>query len=318
MIKTQVWLNRVSLLAVMVALAVIALGALTRLSDAGLGCPDWPGCYGHLSVPQSADSPYKAWLEMVHRYVAGSFALLVITVAVWCVLNAARHGVGYLILALLLFALVVYQALLGMWTVTLKLWPVIVTQHLLGGMTLLGLLWWAYLKSRHSKCLPQPVGHHRIAGMVGLLLLFLQIALGAWTSTNYASLSCDSFPFCQWGSSVSFDFSQAFSLFSGSGMNYEGGILSDAARQTIQMTHRFGALVLFIYLSLFSFAVLRKASVLRGHIVVLLTLLLLQIGLGIINVLFQLPLVTAVLHTVVAAVLLCVMISINFKLVRSV
>lgn len=314
--KAQQWLGRISLLAVVVALIVIALGALTRLSDAGLGCPDWPGCYGHLGVPQSADSPQKAWIEMVHRYVAGTFALLVISVAVLSVLNAAKRGISYLVLAFLLFAVVVYQALLGMWTVTLKLWPIVVMQHLLGGMTLLGLLWWAYLKSRNSDHLSQPVTKLRVAAIIGLLLMFFQIALGAWTSTNYASLSCDSFPFCQTGSPVSFDFSQAFKLFSADSINYEGGVLSEAARQTIQMTHRFGALVLLVYLSLFSLAVLQRKLPLRAHLIVLLALLLLQIGLGIINVLFQLPLVTAVLHTLVAAVLLCIMILVNFKLAQ--
>lgn len=324
------WLNRLSTIAGIIALIVIALGGLTRLLDAGLGCPDWPGCYGHLSVPQSVDSHnwqaplvvHKAWMEMIHRYFAGTLALLVISVAFLSVSSAARYGVSYFFGGLLLFALVVYQALLGMWTVTLKLLPIVVTQHLLGGMSLLALLWWLRLKSRDGtvRCLSGCRNLRYFAG-VGLVLVFFQIALGAWTSTNYATLSCDSFPFCRANIIMPFNFSEAFTLFSSSDINYEGGVLTESARQTIQMTHRIIALLVSLYLLIFSWRVLRQtaiSSVLRRTTYILPSLLLLQIFWGIGNVLFHLPVPLAILHNVTAAGLLCVMVSVNFYLRNSI
>ena len=297
----------------------------TRLSDAGLGCPDWPGCYGHLSVPQRIDShqwqtplsTHKAWMEMLHRYFAGSLALLVIIVAFLCVLNAVKQGAAYLVSGLLLFTLVIYQALLGMWTVTLKLLPIVVTQHLLGGMTLLALLWWVRLKSRYQLAPSNSDRGLRFFAAIALVLVFLQISLGAWTSTNYAALSCNSFPFCHANSTMTVNFSEAFTLFSTTGVNYEGGVLSESARQTIQMTHRMVALVLILYLVIFSWRLLRKISVnqpLLRAIYILLSLLLFQVLLGVANVLFALPLVVAILHNITAAALLCTMVSVNFYL----
>ncbi len=312
------WLNRISILAVVVALLVIALGALTRLSDAGLGCPDWPGCYGHLSVPQSLSTlgAKKAWLEMIHRYFAGSFAVLVMLVAFLCALNAVKQGFSYLVLALLLFALVVYQALLGMWTVTLKLLPIVVSQHLIGGMSLLVLLWWAQLKSRYQHRNLASFSALRFFAALGLVLIFFQVALGAWTSTNYTALSCDHFPFCK-ATPINWDFKEAFKLFSSSGMNYEGGLLNEAARQTIQVTHRIGALLLSLYLGIFSGFILyarKKEKRLCRQVIVLLILLVLQLVSGVANVLLHLPLLVAMLHNLQAALLLCVMVAINFYL----
>lgn len=298
-------LKRIALLAAILAWLVIGLGAFTRLSDAGLGCPDWPGCYGHLGVlSQLATSPAKAWIEMIHRYFAGTLALLVIVTAFLCVRHAAKHGFIYLLLGLLLFILVIYQALLGMWTVTLKLMPVIVTQHLLGGMTLLGLLSIIYLKSCGNSLLQSGQKSGRIAGILALILVFLQIALGAWTSTHYAALACTDFPFCGTHGVIPQPGSQITEL-------------SEAARQIIHMMHRFGALFLTLYLLLFVSIVLRSArgcAAMRCRVYLLCAVLLLQLSLGIANVVLQLPLPVAVLHNMVAALLLCVVININYHL----
>src|SRR3990167_1358759 len=322
-------LVRISLLAVIVAWLVIGLGALTRLTDAGLGCPDWPGCYGHIGVPvqvlTTAMMKQKAWTEMIHRYCAGTLAVLVFLVATLCVLNAARHGVSYLVLALVIFLLVIYQALLGMWTVTLTLWPIVVSQHLLGGMGLFALLWLIFLKSwtsvpdnRHHFSTPYPL-RSKIMALCGLMMLALQIALGAWTSTNYAALSCPDFPFCQGHWQQTFDFAAAFNVSAFGGMNYEGGVLSAAARQTIHMTHRImaGAVMMYVIFMLgYFYRQQQHDPMLRKAMGILLILLMMQITWGILNIVLVLPLGIAVLHNLTAGLLLCAMVTVNYAVFR--
>lgn len=334
------WLSNIAFVAVLVAWFVIGLGALTRLTDAGLGCPDWPGCYGHISVPTPVKAgafnranatsvplvKHKAWMEMIHRYCAGTLAMLVFLVAVLCVLHAARAGASYFMFAVMIFILVIYQALLGMWTVTLKLWPVVVSQHLLGGMCLLALLWMIFLKSRSDGevqvwpySLARPVWANRTVASCGLLLVILQIALGAWTSTNYAALSCPAFPWCTMHGKMIFDVSTAFNVSAWGGANYEGGVLSLIARQTIHMTHRIMAVVVLMYvffMKVYFYQISQKYRVLRVAMRVLLSLLVLQITLGILNVYFVLPLVVAVSHNLVAALLLCAMVAVNHVVFR--
>lgn len=308
-----------SLLAAILAWIVIGLGGYTRLTDAGLGCPDWPGCYGHLIVSHVQPLiQHKAWTEMLHRYCAGTLAALVVGVTVLSALSAVRRGTSFIVLALLLFILVIYQAVLGMWTVTLKLWPLIVSQHLLGGMTLLALLWLVHLKSRNN--FPAQQNHlnlfwPRTLVLIGLVFLYLQISLGAWTSTNYAALSCLGFPTCGGIHGWRMDFTHAFNLLSPIGINYSGGVLSDAARQTIQMTHRIGALVVSSYLIFLVWYLLTQTAefiALRRAVCFMLLALFLQIALGISNILFQLPLAVAVLHNMVAALLLCSVVTVHY------
>lgn len=310
---------------------VIGLGAFTRLTNAGLGCPDWPGCYGHFTVPSStqaiknAETQYpqtkivqaKAWAEMVHRYAAGTLASLVLVVAILCTVTAVNNGFRFLILGLLLLALVVYQALLGMWTVTLKLLPLIVSQHLLGGLTLFALLWLVYLSAKHIHSIRAVTTSRLIktSAVIGLILVFIQIALGAWTSTNYASLSCPDFPFCNLHTPWHLEFSAAFNLFSPIGIDYEGGVLNGAARMTIQTVHRFGALIVGLYLVMLTVGIYRNASAqppLKRISLIILFLLLLQICLGISNVIFKLPLHVAVAHNLCAALLLIALVTLNF------
>lgn len=323
--KTKlIWLSRLTLIAAVLAWIVIGLGAYTRLTDAGLGCPDWPGCYGHFAVPAvNATTPVipaKAWAEMIHRYFAATLALLIVLIAGLATLVANAFGFRFLILGMLLFGLLIYQAVLGMWTVTLKLLPVIVTQHLLGGMTLIALLWVLHLKSRQA--LYDFIQRDTLAFLkpwvlIGLILVALQIALGAWTSTNYAALSCNHFPFCQ-AQPWHYDFTDAFNILSPIGVNYEGGVLSEMARMTIQMTHRFGALIVTLYLFFLTgwiHAQKRKSNSLpRLKKVMSFTffILVVQLCLGISNVLFSLPLITAIAHNLCAALLLASMVTANF------
>jgi cytochrome c oxidase assembly protein subunit 15 len=317
------------------ALCVIGLGAFTRLMDAGLGCPDWPGCYGHLMVPKAfevlgySDSPlvtYKAWAEMVHRYFAGTLSLLMLVIVIIIILNsihAFKKNKFNITLALGMILAVIYQILLGQLTVTLKLLPIIVTQHLLGGFLILSLLWLTYLNNKSDDRASNEVPmtgliKYIIFTVIGLLFILFQIALGAWTSTNYASLSCPDFPFCLNDHPlITMQFRQAFDIFSPIGVNYEGGVLPEAIRQTIQMSHRFGALLVTCYLLFFTtFAVLKfKSSVyLMKSIYIIWGLLIIQLCIGMTNVVFKLPLVTAISHTLVAVLLLQVVLTLIYKL----
>jgi cytochrome c oxidase assembly protein subunit 15 len=316
----QTLFNRLTLIAMLLALCVVILGAYVRLSDAGLGCPDWPGCYGHIAVPhvQAAqqvfpDKPLqapKAWKEMVHRYFAGTLGLLILAIFI-----TAWRGRGNLnttpTLPSLLVLLVMLQAALGMWTVTLLLKPVIVSLHLLGGMATLGVLTW--LVSKRSPAATDV--SMRPWAILALLILICQIALGGWTSSNYAALACPDFPLCQGVLVPTTDFSHAFRLIRELGQNADGSQLSIAALTTIHLIHRLGALITFLFLGWFGSKLLRKPELsIWGRL--LLATLLVQICLGISNVVLGLPLLVAVAHNAGAAILLMTLVVINSKLNR--
>lgn len=306
-------------------LLVIVLGAYTRLSDAGLGCPDWPGCYGHLGVPEVVDTDKfqrplesdKAWKEMIHRYAAGTLGMLILGIFVLSVWQRRRLQQGALLPGLLL-GTVVFQAALGMWTVTHLLSPPIVTAHLLGGFTTLALVWWLWLRQHVPKL---STVYHRMTGarwlaLGALLLLIGQIMLGGWTSTHYAAVACGvDFPLCQgqwWPAS---DFKGGFTFDWQPGTNYEFGTLENPARTAIHLTHRLGALLVFGYLLGLVWWMLRRSPVNAGIVLyALLVLLVTQVGLGISNVVFALPLVVATLHTLGAALLLLAVLALNYYL----
>ncbi|MCB1722597.1 MAG: COX15/CtaA family protein [Chromatiaceae bacterium] len=318
--------HRFIVLTCLLAFAVILLGAYTRLGDAGLGCPDWPGCYGHLTVPASEEhvadkryldqralEPEKGWKEMVHRYFAGSLGLAILAITVWSWVRRRDDPDQPVWLPTLLLATVVFQAALGMWTVTLLLKPIIVMGHLLGGFATFSLL--VLLALRTAPRRPVVVRNDwRIAGIFGIVILVGQIALGGWTSSNYAALACTDFPTCQGSWVPDMDFDEAFVMWRGLGVNYEYGVLEHPARTAIHVTHRIGAVVTLAYLVWLVIGVWRNVSALSGAAMLVGVLLLAQVSLGIANVLLHLPLGIATAHNGVAALLLASLINLNFRL----
>ena len=317
---------RLALFATMLAAVVVLLGAYTRLTHAGLGCPDWPGCYGFIGVPMSEhkqalaearfpEAPVeveKGWNEMVHRYFAGSLGLVILGLAVQALRRRGEPGQP-LKLPLLLLGVVVLQAAFGMWTVTLKLWPQVVTAHLLGGFTTLALLWLLTLRLSGA-CPLLPVISTRLRALAALALALVvgQIALGGWVSSNYAAVACVDLPTChgQWWPAM--DFANGFHLTQHIGPNYLGGQLDSDARTAIHMSHRLGALLVTLVLLLLAWR-LRAAG--QGRLAaVLLVALGIQISLGISNVLLHLPLAVAVAHNAGGASLLLVLVLINYRL----
>ena len=313
--------HRLALVASIVALCVVALGAYVRLSHAGLGCPDWPGCYGRLTWPDATHEVHaaneafperpvevhKAWKEMFHRYLAGFLVLLVLLInyRAW---KLAGRGASHRFHSGLLLGLILFQAALGMWTVTLQLMPLVVLAHLMGGMATFALLVWLAartgLPARYEPS--RAVKSVRNWILIGLLVLIVQISLGGWTSANYAALACLGFPGCGpefWPAS---GFDSGFTLLREIGVNYEGGVLDLAARQAIHMTHRLGGVVTFVVLAVLAVRLMR-GPITRRSGALLLFLVLLQVTLGVLNIELVLPLPNAVAHNAVAAVLLAQM-----------
>jgi heme a synthase len=319
--------NKLVLVATLLTLCVVVLGAYVRLSDAGLGCPDWPGCYGTFTVPQSEsalahaqtaypDSPVehgKAWKEMIHRYFAGTLGLLVLAIfgMAWRHRRAIKVSPW---LPTVLLVLIVFQAALGMWTVTLLLKPAVVTAHLIGGMSTLALLTW--IAHRHLGLIPTRVLQSeslRFWTRGALVILFAQIFLGGWTSTNYAALACTDFPTCHGVWFPEMDFGNAFHWLRELGEGADGQALPLAAYTAIQWTHRVGALVTFIYLAWLGLRMLNEPQ-LKKTAYMMLGILVVQIVLGIANLLLHLPLVLAVGHNMGAALLLITVVVINSKI----
>ena len=315
--------RRLCLLATAVALCVIVLGAWVRLSHAGLGCPDWPGCYGHLTVGEAvenaahANAAYpdrpleadKAIKEMVHRYFASGLGLLILAIAVLAWMNR-RDPAQPMRLPGILVALVVFQGLLGMWTVTLLVKPLIVTAHLVGGLTTMSLLWWLALRVDRTTRPPGEQGLRRLA-VVGLVVLALQIMLGGWVSTNYSALACPDFPTCQKSFWPEMDFKDAFVLWRGLGIDYEGGVLDHPARVAIHFVHRLGAVVTALVLGFLAWRAIRtgQSRAVRMAGTALAALLVVQLTLGPVMVLKALPLELATAHNGVAALLVLAMVA---------
>jgi cytochrome c oxidase assembly protein subunit 15 len=327
------WMRRLAVAGVLLCFLVVVLGAYVRLTAAGLGCPDWPGCYGHftpLGAEQSASAqsdypnrplvPGKAWREMIHRYAASTLGLLILVISALAV-SARRPrpvGVGF---ALALLGTVIVQGILGMLTVTWQLKPLAVTLHLLFGMTTLGLLWWLTLSlatsswgatARHRPGRAMQGGGApafttaaRLA-LLALAALAVQIALGGWTSSNYAAVACPDVPTCQHALWPHADFRDAFVLWRGLNIDYEGGVLESPARVAIHLTHRLGALIASAALASVALFVLRQRVLTAAHARAwaVLAALALQLAIGISMVVKGFPLWLATAHTAGAALLL--------------
>ena len=314
------------ILATLLAFGVVSLGAYVRLSDAGLGCPDWPGCYGHLigvpeqeheqsaalqAFPGKPVEAHKAWKEMLHRYFAGTLGLLILAIA-WLAWRHRQVLQASPALPTVLLVVVGFQAMLGMWTVTLLLKPVIVTAHLLGGMTTLALLVWLVLRQTMTQP-PAASGLVRLFALLGLCAVIGQIALGGWVSSNYAALACQDFPTCQGAWRPEMDMTHAFQLHRELGQAADGSLLSGAALTAIHWVHRLGALVVSVVIGALAVALL-KLPAWRGWGMLLILALAAQLTLGIANVLLSLPLPLAVAHNTGAALLLAVVLALNFRL----
>lgn len=323
--------KRLAMLGAVMALCVVVLGAYVRLTDAGLGCPDWPGCYGTLTVPESeaaiqkAQTIYpdsivetgKAWREMLHRYLAGTLGLVVLTLFILAWKKGRQYQQQTKVspwLTSALLAIIMFQAALGMWTVTLLLKPVIVSAHLLGGMTTLGLLTWIAHRNwgQYSLSIVQSRGSRNLIRFA-LVVLLMQIFLGGWTSTNYAALACTDFPTCHGAWIPDMDFKDAFHMVRELGQSADGGNLSLASLTAIQWTHRIGAIITLIYLVFLALNSLKYAQ-LKSLSVLLIAVLFAQISLGIANLVLHLPLVLAVGHNLGAALLVIILVIFNSKI----
>jgi cytochrome c oxidase assembly protein subunit 15 len=287
------------------ALCVIVVGAYVRLSHAGLGCPDWPLCYGqpmpgdHLG----ADALGRAWKEMGHRYLAGGLGLLIAALFVVAWRSRSHRALGTVLVLVVLF-----QATLGMWTVTLLLKPAIVAAHLLGGMATLSLLVWLFLAQ--GTYAPAPEARAvRWPALAALVALVAQIALGGWVSANYAALACQDFPLCQGALVPAMDFGHAFHVLRALGETSDGSRLPAEALTAIHWTHRAFALVATAAVAWACFRGLAAMKTLAIGVAVLLAL---QLALGIANVAFGLPLALAAAHNAGAALLLASLVVLNF------
>ena len=314
-----------SILGVFLAFIVIGLGAWTRLADAGLGCPDWPGCYGFITFPTTSqeiemaeqlypDSPVeidKIIPEVVHRYFAASLGLLAIFL-LFISIKEKKH----ILTSSLLLAIIIGQGIFGYLTVSLKLHPLIVTTHLFGAMITTSIFLVIFLRSLKLQYNFEILKANRRLIMIGFVLIIFQIFLGAWTSTNYAARACLDLPYCQGELIPNTNFKEAFNLFQTIGPNYLFGQMSNEARVAIHITHRIGAIVVFLY-SLFLIFKLKSKETLPvlgafGAI------LFLQVFLGINNVLSHLPLWNAVAHNIFGVMLFLCMIVIMYLSYRKV
>jgi cytochrome c oxidase assembly protein subunit 15 len=304
--RRLLWFRRLALAGAALAATVVVLGAWVRLTDAGLGCPDWPGCYGHI-YPQADQHFSKAIHEMIHRYFATTLGAIIAGLLVWAVWNRKVRGQP-LILVVLLFMLVCLQGALGALTVTLLLKPLIVTAHLLGGLTTLGILWWLSLpppgRALSAREMTPEVRLRKFA-LLALAALALQIALGGWTSSNYAAVACPDFPTCQQSWWPHMDFRDAFVLWRGLDIDYTGGVLANPARIAIHVTHRIGALIAGSILIVAGGTVAARAGspALKLIGASLIAAVLLQIGIGITMVRLGMPLTAATAHNAGAALL---------------
>lgn len=327
-----IWIRRLALFGSILCLFVVVLGGYTRLSDSGLGCPDWPGCFGKIVPTVNAEhyaTPLdvrKAWIEMIHRYFAMTLGLLCVVIAAFAIYARRERGVN-VALAIGLVVLVVLQGMLGMWTVTLLLKPLIVTGHLLGGLATFALLLWIWLSMQArtrqvdgqsvqaGNLLVESGGRARVFATLAGVALAVQIFLGGWTSSNYAAVACPDLPRCQAQWVPEADYHDAFVLWRGLGINYAGGVLDHPARVAIHFTHRVGAVVASLLLILAAFAAFRGlGSGPRWAGVLVLAALAAQLSVAFLMILRAFPLELAAAHNAGGALLVAATVYLNRKL----
>ena len=330
--RARILYRRLIAFTTVVTLALIMMGAWVRLTDAGLGCPDWPGCYGHFTPHQAADkiaaavaeqggehgpvSMGKAWREMSHRYVAKVVGLLSIAIAVfaWMRRKALAQSPWP---ATVLVGVVVLQGLFGMWTVTLQLMPIIVTGHLIGGMIVFCTFVWLLHRQMQSRRYvdAEPVAALRGPALAALAFVALQVFLGGWTSTNYAALACHDLPTCQGAWLPATDFGEGFKLVRPLGLTPEGELLPLTALTAIHLTHRVGAIAVLLVVGWLAARTLRTEE--RALGIAVGAMLAVQLLLGLSNVYFALPLPVAVAHNGGAAVLLGLLVVLSSRAARA-
>jgi len=332
-------LRRLAFGSVLLCLTVIILGAWVRLTDAGLGCPDWPGCYGHVT-PAGAEkndgkiesfSPGweydsgKAWREMIHRYAATGLGLLIVLITAIAIAYRREKPVS-VVYAVVLLATVVFQGMLGAFTVWWLVKPLVVVLHLAGGLTTLSLLFWLWLSMRRTTRIVQPVAgatriaaldRARTAAIVATVVVGLQTLLGGWTSTNYAAVACPDLPTCQgrwWPQGM--DYKDAFVLWRGLDINYTGGVLEHPARVAIHFTHRLGAIIATLAVLFAAWLAIRRAptTLVRNAGYWAVGALSLQLWIAFAMIFKAFPLWLATAHNAGAALLLLAMLVLNRRL----
>jgi len=310
-------------------LDLIMFGAFVRLTDSGLGCPDWPGCYGSVTpvgamseirqavsvMPEGPVTLPKAWIEMVHRYVGALLGFLIICISwmAWRHRNTFKQTPTLAFVALIAVCI---QGAFGAWTVTHKLMPVVVTGHLLGGMLLLALMTWLAAREREYFPVASRMKGYKPWMALGFVLLCLQIGLGGWVSTNYAALACMDFPTCHGEWLPEMDISSGYSLIRGLGEMPNGEMISQPALTAIHWIHRNFAFLVFIYLGLLAWR-MRADQGLKGPATLMLGLLFAQLFTGLTTIFFQWPLLIAVLHNGGAAGLVLASVTLLVRLSRA-
>ena len=310
---------------------LIMFGAFTRLTDSGLGCPDWPGCYGqadpvraHADI-SAAEAPMptgpvtvmKAWIEMIHRYLAMAIGVLIIAlmVSAWRKWRQSEHQETRFspMFATVIFGFVCLQGAFGAWTVTMKLQPIIVTIHLLLGVTLLALLTWLGARQTNHPLVSRSALTLRTPAILTITLLALQIALGGWVSSNYAALACTDFPLCQGMLLPPMDFQHGFTLWRDLGKTADGEYLPFAALTAIHWVHRIFA---FVVVALVAWVALQALKIDGLHKTArwLLFMIVFQFATGVLTVFLNFPLALAVIHNGGAALLVLLLVMLNYKI----
>lgn len=320
--------------AVFLTFDLIVFGGFTRLTDSGLGCPDWPGCYGmanpflaheqiaaaEAAMPTGPVTRVKAWIEMIHRYLAMGvgfiiMGLLFTAIVQWRKTKMQAFKPGF---PLALFIFVCIQGAFGAWTVTLKLQPVIVTIHLLLGMGLLAMLTWLGGREDYLMQPPPPSGDNaalrgiRSLAILAAIVIAVQIALGGWVSTNYATLACDEFPLCDGRVVPEMDFEHGFQLWRELGKTAAGNYLPFPALVAIHWVHRSFAIVVIAVVGLLVWRA-RRHAYLAKHATWLAIVLVVQLLTGIATVYLDFPLAIAVMHNAGAALLVLVVTMLNYR-----